>query len=56
MKRTVGNNIGKFKLLVDLHRAFPFMPKSKRQRKNVSAPLNSLRVFRNRAFHNESIC
>ena len=32
------------------------MPKSQRQRKNVSAPLNSLRVFRNRVFHNESIC
>lgn len=40
----------------DLRRAFPFMPKSQRQRKNVSAPLNSLRVFRNRVFHNESIC
>ena len=27
-----------------------------RQRKNVSAPLNSFRTFRNRVFHHESIC
>lgn len=40
----------------DLRRAFPFMPKAKRQRKNVSAPLNRFRAFRNRVFHNESIC
>lgn len=40
----------------DLRRAFPYMPKKKRQRKNVSAPLNRLRAFRNRVFHNESIC
>ncbi len=40
----------------DLRRAFPFMPKKDRQRKNVSAPLNTFRVFRNRVFHNESIC
>ena len=26
------------------------------QRKNVSAPLNRFRAFRNRVFHNESIC
>ena len=39
-----------------LHRAFPYMPKHLRQRKNVSAPLNSFRTFRNRVFHNESIC
>lgn len=39
-----------------LRRAFPFMPKHLRQRKNVSAPLNSFRTFRNRVFHNESIC
>ena len=32
------------------------MPKHLRQRKNVSAPLNSFRTFRNRVFHNESIC
>lgn len=40
----------------DLRRAFPFIPKNKRQRKNVSAPLNRFRAFRNRVFHNESIC
>lgn len=40
----------------DLRRAFPFMPKRERQRKNVSAPLNTFRTFRNRVFHNESIC
>ena len=32
------------------------MPKKDRQRKNVSAPLNTFRTFRNRVFHNESIC
>ncbi len=40
----------------DLRRAFPYMPKVIRQRKNVSAPLNTFRTFRNRVFHNESIC
>ena len=40
----------------DLRRAFPFMPKCDRKRKNVSAPLNTFRTFRNRVFHNESIC
>ncbi len=40
----------------NLRRAFPFMPKRERQRKNVSAPLNAFRTFRNRVFHNESIC
>ena len=40
----------------DLRRAFPYMPKSMRKRKNVSAPLNTFRTFRNRVFHNESIC
>ncbi len=40
----------------DLRRAFPFMPKKERQRKNVSAPLNTFRIFRNRVFHHESIC
>ena len=39
-----------------LHRAFPYMPKHLRQRKNVSAPLNSFTTFRNRVFHSESIC
>ena len=38
-----------------LRRAFPYMPKHLRQRKNVSSPLNSFRSFRNRVFHNESI-
>lgn len=32
------------------------MLKKERQRKNVSAPLNTFRIFRNRVFHNESIC
>lgn len=32
------------------------MPKNRKQRKNVSAPLNRFRAFRNRVFHNESIC
>ena len=40
----------------DLRRAFPFIPKATRQRKNISAPLNRFRAFRNRVFHNESIC
>lgn len=40
----------------DLRRAFPYMPKEYRKRKNISAPLNRLRAFRNRVFHNESIC
>lgn len=39
-----------------LRRAFPYLPKNLRQRKYVSAPLNSFRTFRNRVFHNESIC
>lgn len=39
----------------DLRRAFPNMPKSLRQRKNISAPLNALRSLRNRVFHNENI-
>ena len=39
----------------DLRKAFPYMPKSKRQRKYVSAPLNEIRNLRNRVFHNESI-
>lgn len=40
----------------DLRRAFPYLQKKDRQRKTVSAPLNTLRAFRNRVFHNESIC
>ena len=39
-----------------LRRAFPYLPKNLRQRKYVSAQLNSFRAFRNRVFHNESIC
>ncbi|MBQ8760066.1 MAG: hypothetical protein IJZ06_01430 [Bacteroidales bacterium] len=40
----------------DLRRAFPYIPKKERKRKNVSAPLNRFRAFRNRVYHNESIC
>lgn len=40
----------------NLRKAFPYMPKRDRQRKNVSAPLNRFRNFRNRVFHNEAIC
>ena len=39
-----------------LRRAFPYMPKNERRRKNVSTPLNTFRRVRNRIFHNESIC
>ena len=39
-----------------LRRAFPYMPRKDRQRRKVSAPLNTFRRFRNRIFHNESIC
>ena len=39
----------------DLRRAFPNLPKAQRQRKNISAPLNTIRALRNRVFHNESI-
>ena len=39
----------------DLRRAFPNLPKSMRQRKAVSAPLNTIRSLRNRAFHHEAI-
>ena len=40
----------------DLRRVFPFMPKTQRQRHNISATLNNFRNFRNRIFHNEPIC
>lgn len=40
----------------DLRRAFPYLQKKDRQRKTVSAPLNTFRTFRNRVFHKESIC
>ena len=39
----------------DLRRAFPYLLKVHRQRKNVSAPLNNFRNLRNRIFHNEPI-
>ena len=39
-----------------LRKAFPNMPKKDRQRKNVSAPCNTLRRLRNRIFHQEAIC
>lgn len=39
-----------------LRKAFPNLPKRQRQRKNISAPLNKFRIFRNRIFHHESIC
>lgn len=39
-----------------LRKAFPFMPKVLRKRKNVSAPCNTFRKLRNRIFHHESIC
>lgn len=39
----------------DLRRAFPYLPKAKRQRHTVSAPLNSFRNIRNRIFHNEPV-
>lgn len=38
-----------------LRKAFPFIPKSERQRKNVSSPVNKIRNFRNRVFHHEPI-
>lgn len=38
-----------------LRRAFPFMEKRSRKRKNVSAPINKIRDFRNRVFHHEPI-
>ena len=39
----------------DLRRAFPNLPKNQKQRKRVSSPLNTIRFFRNRVYHNESI-
>lgn len=43
-------------LFKNLRFAFPNMPKAIRQRKNISAPLNKFRTFRNRVFHHEPIC
>ena len=39
-----------------LRKAFPHVPKNLRQRKNISAPCNTLRLLRNRIFHQEAIC
>ncbi len=39
----------------DLRRAFPYMPKIERKRNHISAPLNNIRNFRNRVYHNEPI-
>ena len=39
----------------ELRKSFPYISKEKRQRKNISVPLNEIRVLRNRVFHNESI-
>jgi len=39
-----------------LCRELETMTGRERQRRNVSAPLNTFRRFRNRIFHNESIC
>lgn len=39
-----------------LRKAFPYMPKQDRKRKNISSPCNSLRRLRNRIFHHEAIC
>ena len=38
-----------------IRRAFPYMEKKIRQRKQVSAPVNKIRNFRNRVFHHEPI-
>ncbi|HMW31832.1 MAG TPA: Abi family protein [bacterium] len=40
----------------NLRLAFPYLEKRKRQRHTVSAPLNRIRDFRNRVFHNEPVC
>lgn len=39
----------------NLRMVFHNMPKKMRQRKNISAPLNTIRSLRNRVFHNENI-
>ena len=38
-----------------LRRAFPYIPKNDKKRNNISAPLNNIRNFRNRVYHNEPI-
>ncbi len=47
----------KFELTLwkNLRFAFPNCPKQNRKRKIISAKLNSIRKFRNRIFHHESI-
>jgi len=43
-------------LWTNLRFIFPNMPKEKRQRKNISAPLNDIRkTLRNRIYHNEPV-
>lgn len=39
-----------------LRKAFPYLSKKDRQRKNISAPCNTFRRLRNRIFHQEAIC
>jgi len=38
-----------------LRLAFPYLPKQERKRHRVSVPLNNIRNFRNRVYHNEPI-
>lgn len=38
-----------------IRNSFPNMPKVQKQRKSVSAPLNAIRLLRNRVFHHEAI-
>ena len=38
-----------------LRRAFPNLPKHERKRRVVSRPINKIRDFRNRVYHNEPI-
>ncbi|MDE6354917.1 MAG: hypothetical protein K2L56_07690 [Prevotella sp.] len=35
---------------------FPVYAETEKKTENVSTPLNTFRTFRNRVFHNESIC
>jgi len=39
-----------------LRKSFPFMPKKDRKRHKVSAPVNQIRNFRNRVYHNQPVC
>lgn len=38
-----------------LRNSFSYLPKANKKRKTVSAPLNSIRLLRNRVFHHEAI-